>query len=190
MSLPDLPHLEIAKPDHLWDWLAANPAAGSHLLVTWKAADRGRYVSRDQVLDALIAHGWIDGRRYTHEDPARTIQLIAPRGQKVWAESYKSRAARLEAEGRMQPAGLEAIAQAKAAGLWHVSEPIDALEVPADLRSALDAANASTWFDASAPSYRRNVLRFLAAAKRSETRAKRLGLISAHAARGEKLPQY
>jgi hypothetical protein len=67
------------------------------------------------VLDELIAFGWIDGLRRKLED-ARTMQLISPRRQQAWAQTYEDRAARLEAEGRMHLAGLTAIAVAKAAG--------------------------------------------------------------------------
>ena len=76
--------------------------------MTWKAQHRDRYVSREVVLDALVAHGWIDGRRLKLDDD-RTMQLISPRKQQAWAQSYKTRAARLEDEGRMHPAGCAAV---------------------------------------------------------------------------------
>ena len=82
MTLPDLYHLTIANEDALWAWLDAHHAQpDSVLLVTYKAADKQRYVSRTQVLDALIAYGWIDGRRYVY-DEAKTAQLISPANNK------------------------------------------------------------------------------------------------------------
>lgn len=126
-----------------------------------------------------------------HTDPARTMQLIAPRKQGIWAQTYKDRAARLIAEGRMRPAGLAAMDAAKAVGLCEEWSDVDALEVPADLTDALAARpQAAAWFANAAPSYRRNALRYLRGAKRPETRAKRAALIADHAARGEKVPQY
>lgn len=141
------------------------------------------------MLDALVAYGWIDGRR-VKLDEMRTMQLIAPRKQQAWARSYKERAARLIDEGKMQAAGLASIEAGRASGLWDWSDRVDDLDVPEDLRTALDRLGGSAWFDASAPSYRRNVLRFLASAKRDETRVKRLDLIASHAGRGEKVPHY
>ena len=141
------------------------------------------------MLDALIAHGWIDGRRLKL-DPDRTMQLIAPRKQQVWAASYKARAERLIREGRMHPAGMAALEDGKASGLWHASDPIDALKDPEDLVAALEQAGGLAWWQGAAPSYRRNILRFLVAAKRPETRTRRIDLIAAHCARGEKIPQY
>ncbi|MEO0861662.1 MAG: YdeI/OmpD-associated family protein [Pseudomonadota bacterium] len=181
--------LEIASVGDLWDWLAAHHGrTDGVLLITWKAADRARYVSRDAVLDALIAHGWIDGRRYAVVGD-RTMQLISPRRHNRWAKSYRDRAARLIAEGRMHPAGQAAIAAAKAEGMWESLSDVDALIPPDDL---LDAFNSDgrAWFTGAAPSYRRNVLRWIATAKTAPTRAKRIGVIAAHAAQGRKVPNY
>jgi len=56
--------VEVTSAQALWDWLGREHGRDEAIwLVTWKAARRDRYVSRDEVLDALIAHGWIDGRR-------------------------------------------------------------------------------------------------------------------------------
>jgi hypothetical protein len=61
--------VEITSEQALWDWLGQHhERPGSVWLVTWKAAHPDRYVSREAVLDALIAHGWIDGRRLKLDD--------------------------------------------------------------------------------------------------------------------------
>ena len=187
---PDLARIEVCSAVALRAWLVVHHAQeASVLLVTWKAARRDLYVSTSEVLDELIAFGWIDGRRWTL-DAERTMQLIAPRSQQVWAQTYKERAARLIAEGRMAPPGLAAIAASKAAGLWDVAAEVDALIVPEDLAAALNADPlARAAFDGMAPSYRRNVLRWIAGAKTEATRAKRVAAAADAAAAGEKLPQ-
>ena len=116
-DLDDLERVEVSSSIQLWDWLlTAHTQHESVWLVTWKAANREKYVSRDEVLDALIAFGWIDGRRMKL-DEERTMQLIAPRQEQAWAKTYIQRAERLESEGRMQESGRAAIQQAKASGL-------------------------------------------------------------------------
>ena len=188
--MTDDERLEIASAPALWDWLGANHGRDRGLwLVTWKKAAGAAYVDREAVLDALVAHGWTDGRRRML-DATRTEHWIAPRRQPVWAQTYKDRAARLLAEGRMHPAGLASLMAAQASAMWNASAPVDALLVPEDLRAGLVAAGGAAWFDAAAPSYRRNVLRWLAGARSPQTRANRTSLIAAHAARGEKVPQY
>lgn len=185
-------HIEIDSAEALWTWLKHNHARAQGIwLVTWKKAPGAPYVSRDAVLDALIAYGWIDGRRMKHEDPARTMQLIAPRQQQVWAQTYKDRAARLCDQGLMRPPGQAAIDAAQAAGLWDAWSDVDALEIPTDLEKALAAhPGAAAWFAVSAQSYRRNVLRYLRSAKRPETRSKRAQQIADYAAKRQKVPQY
>lgn len=183
-------HVEIASAAALWEWLDARHAqAASAWLVTWKKHVAEKYVSREEVLDALVAHGWIDGRRMAL-DADRTKQLISPRRVEHWAKSYKDRAERLEADGRMRPAGRASVAAGKASGLWTFMDDVDALIVPDDLRAALDAAPpAATWWTRAAPSYRRNALRWLKLAKTEATRKKRVAAIAAASAAGEKLPQ-
>ncbi len=181
--------VEIASEAALWEWLAEHHGQDDSVwLVTFKRHVAGKYVSREAVLDALVAFGWIDGIRRKVDD-ARTMQLVGPRRQQTWAKSYKDRAARLEAAGRMQPAGQAAIARAKAAGLWDAMAEVDALIVPDDLAQALSAGGAD-WFAASAPSYRRNVLRWIAQAKTTPTRSKRVAEVATRAARSEKVPQF
>ena len=96
-----------------------------------------KYLSTGDVLDALIAHGWIDGRCKMLDD-TRTQKLIAPRQTQALAKSYKDRAAKLKAEGRMHPAGRAKIEEGKASGLWSSYDDVDALIAPDDLIQAID----------------------------------------------------
>ena len=183
--------VEVASAAALDAWLETHHSrAESVWLVTWlKAAGGQRHVGREAVLDSLVAWGWIDGVR-RKLDAEKTMQLISPRRQQIWAQSYKDRAARLEAEGRMREPGRHAIEASKRAGLWSAFAEVDALIVPEDVAGALSARAATSRFAALAPSYRRNVLRWIAGAKRAETRAKRIEDLVARTARGEKVPQF
>ncbi len=182
--------VEVTSADALWRWLASNHGwSESVWLVTYKAADRSRYVSREEVLDALIAYGWIDGRRLKL-DEQRTMQLISPRRQQAWARTYQQRAARLESEGRMRAPGRAAIERAQASGAWDSLAAVDELVTPHDLEDALRDRDATDWWSAAAPSYRRNALRWIETARRPETRARRVAVVADHAARGERVPNY
>ncbi|MEO1676644.1 MAG: YdeI/OmpD-associated family protein [Pseudomonadota bacterium] len=185
-----LARVEIASDAELWTWLSDHHRQGESVwLVTWKAHAAEKHVGREAVLDALIAHGWIDGRRMKL-DADRTMQLIAPRKQQAWAQSYKDRAARLIEEGRMQAAGLASVEAGKASGLWDFYADVDTLIVPEDLQAALDARPpAAGAFAEMAPSVRRNVLRWIKNAKTEGTRAKRIAETATLAQRGEKVPQ-
>ncbi|MEM1062218.1 MAG: YdeI/OmpD-associated family protein, partial [Planctomycetota bacterium] len=156
-------------------------------LVTFKKAVPEKYVSREAVLDELLCFGWIDGRRKA-VDEARTSQLITPRRHDRWTASYRDRFGKLEAEGRVTAPGRAAAERAQAAGTWVADTDIDALVVPDDVAEALRSLPpAETNFAASAASYRRNVLRWIASAKRDATRRKRIETLTAAAAAGERL---
>lgn len=183
-------HVEVQSSEDLWAWMAVHYAQEDAIwLVTWKAAHRDKYVSRETVLDVVIAYGWVDGRRMKLDDD-HTMQLLAPRQEQAWAKTYKDRAARLEAEGLMQDPGRAAIMSAKKSGKWNAMAKVDALDEPEDLVKALKRHHAKSWWDEAAPSYRRNILRWIAGAKKDTTRSNRIEVASEHAARGEKVPQY
>jgi len=182
--------VEVASAAELAAWLSAHHAQAEGVwLVTFKKAAPDKYVSREAVLDELLRFGWIDGRRKVLDD-ARTMQLIAPRRTEAWSQTYKDRAARLIEAGRMEPPGAAAIAASKAAGLWDYWADVDALQDPEDLSAALSARpQAATWWAGAAPSYRRNVLRWIKLAKTAPTRARRIEAAADAASSGEKLPQ-
>ena len=83
----------ITSANALRDWLNEHHAQQESVwLVTYKKTDQERYVSRDEVLDALLSYGWIDGVR-KKLDADKTMQLISPRKAQHWALSYKTRCA-------------------------------------------------------------------------------------------------
>ena len=89
----------------------------------------------------------------------------------------------------MQPAGLAAIDRAKAAGLWDAMVEVDVLTVPSDLADTLRRCSARANWDALPPSYRGNVLRWLALARTAGTRAKRIEAVADNTAAQRRLPQ-
>jgi uncharacterized protein YdeI (YjbR/CyaY-like superfamily) len=182
--------VEVESLAELRSWLSANHAQEASVwLVRYKKSTPSKFIDRLDALDELLCFGWIDGLARKLDDD-RTMQLISPRRQQAWAQSYKNRVQKLEQEGRMQPPGRAAMQRSKELGLWDAYADSDALIVPDDLRSALIALpQANQWFDNSAPSYRRNVLRWIASAKTSTTRVKRIEQTSALAKLGQKVPQ-
>ncbi len=190
MDPNDFERVEIRAVEELWTWLETHHARPDGvLLVTFKRSAGDRYVAREDILDALVAFGWTDGRRFTLDDD-RTMQLVSPRRQATWARSYRERAERLIVEGRMQPSGGASILAAKSEGRWDAADHVDALTVPPDLLESLQAADAHAWWEASAPSYRRNVLRWIDGAKRPDTRHGRIATVTDHSAAGMKVPNY
>jgi len=183
----DRERVQITSQAELRRWLGRYHAQETSVwLVTFKKHCGDRYISNDQVLDELVAFGWTDGRKMK-VDNDRTMQLISPRRTDVWAASYKERAARLIAEGRIHSAGLASIERAKQSGGWNAAQSVDAIEIPDDLRAALRRIRGATaGFRAFPPSARRNILRWIASAKKPDTRRRRVVETARTAAIGER----
>ena len=65
-DFPNLKRLRIASEEDLVAWLATSTSGpDSVMLVTWSNPASPHYVSRQQVRDALAAHDWVAGPRYT-----------------------------------------------------------------------------------------------------------------------------
>jgi uncharacterized protein YdeI (YjbR/CyaY-like superfamily) len=190
MSAGDhLERVEITSVAELRAWLDRHHGRFDGIwLVTHKRHRGHLWVRRDDILDELVAHGWTDGAMRKLDDD-RVMQLISPRRAHIWARTYRLRAQRLIEQGRMHPAGMAAIEQAKQQGTWDEHEHVDDLLVPADLAGALAARSQATGnFDSFPPSHRRNVLRWLAKAKKLDTRTRRITEIADRAAAGQRLP--
>ena len=182
--------VEITNEQDLWIWLSNNFGSQESVqLITCKKSTPQKYLSREQVLDALIAYGWIDGIRRKLDDQ-RTMQLVSQRKTQSWSATYKQRAVRLEVEDRMQQSGRDTISQSKLLGLWDAMQDVDTFVIPNDLQILLDKdRTAATYFTDCPPSYKRNVLRWLKSAKTERTRQKRLHSIFTECKTENRIPQ-
>lgn len=181
--------IHVASQPELRSWLNEHHTQlESVWLVTYKKSVPEKYLDRWSVLDELICFGWIDGiRRKLNED--QTMQLISPRKAQHWSQSYKVRAAKLIDEGQMHDSGLRSIEASKASGLWNFMDDVDRLEVPTDLRQALNGqAGALAFFEGLNASSKRNALRWVKLAKTKVTRAKRVAELARLSASGQKMP--
>ena len=183
----NLTKIVISSKNELWEWLDENHSSEqSFLIVTWKKTNTANYISRDAVLDALLAYGWIDGRRYAL-DKDRTMQLICKRKQQNWTQTYRNRVEKLLLDGKLKEAGLATMRLAQQNGTWLANQNVDNLETPTTLLDALDVEQGLAWWQSAALSYKRNVLRWLNLAKTDETRQKRINAIAKACRDGQKI---
>jgi uncharacterized protein YdeI (YjbR/CyaY-like superfamily) len=179
---------EPATIDEWSAWLAAHHADTPGVwLVTPKASSgRRTFDYEDAILEAL-RYGWVDSTQRT-VDEERTMMWYAPRRRgSVWTRNNKQRVARLEAEGRMEPAGAAAVAAAQHSGMWTLMDDVEDLVVPDDLGAALDRYDgARDHWERFPPSARKQMLAWVVLAKRPTTRQDRIDEIVRRAAKGER----
>ncbi len=157
-------------------WLALTRKGGRVTTVTWQ-----------QAVDEALCVGWIDGQGRKRDDETSSIRYT-PRGPRsMWSRRNVGHVARLEAEGRMLPAGRAAVAAAQADGRWDAAyAPPSEMEVPPDLLAAVAADPAAqAMFDVLTRTNRYALAHRLGAVKRVETRERKIAEFVEMLARGQ-----
>ena len=157
-------------------WLAEHHAdrPGVWLRIDARNAPGEDALSYENAVRELLCWGWVDGQ--TRRDAGVSLIWCCPRRPTSgWAATNKARVAELTEQGRMQEAGVAAVATARANGSWTVLDGPEAGIEPHDLTAALDAApQARRYWDELPPSARKYALSQIAFAKREATRTARV----------------
>lgn len=173
-------------------WLEQNHTRASGVwLITYKKAAGQPRVEYDDAVEEALCFGWIDSKpnKLDHE---RSMLWFAPRKPGTgWSRPNKERVERMLAAGLMAPAGLAKVEAAQRDGSWSALDAIEALEIPPDLESALEAnPPARQHWDAFPRSVKRGILEWIANARRPETRAKRVAETAELAAQNKRANQW
>lgn len=184
--LDHLERVEVASAADLRTWLAAHHTSTQSVwLVTGKKQAGARYIPYAAIVEELLCFGWIDSLPRAL-DETRAMLLISPRKRgSAWSKDNRERIIRLEAEGRMAAPGRAVVEAARADGAWERLIATESGEAPPDLAEALAKAVALIGWESLSLSVRRRSLELLLAAKRPETRAKRIAQIVSAAAEGK-----
>lgn len=143
--------------------------------------------SYDDAVTEALRLGWIDSTARKLDEERTMLRFSPRRAGSGWSRPNKERIARLEAEGRLEPASRAAVEAAHADGSWSLLDAVEALEVPDDLTAAFDGfPGAREQWDDFPPSAREAALLWIVQAERPETRAKRIAETAVKAARGER----
>ena len=157
-------------------WLEENHTRGGGVwLITYKKATGMPRMEYDEAVEEALCFGWVDSKPNKLDDE-RSLLWFAPRKPGTgWSKPNKERVARLIAAGLMAPAGLAKVEAAQADGSWNALDAVEALELPADLEQALTVDPAAQrYWDAFPRSVKRGILEWIASAKTSSTRARRV----------------
>src|SRR6188768_3102699 len=120
-------------------WLVDNASTATHVWV--RMAKKGTGVTSIDwtgAVDVALCFGWIDGIARRLDDQWYVQRFTPRRAKSVWSKLNRERIERLNAGGRMRPAGLAEVDKAKADGRWDAAydSPATAV-VPDDLAAAL-----------------------------------------------------
>jgi uncharacterized protein YdeI (YjbR/CyaY-like superfamily) len=179
-----------AKNRQEWhNWLSENheTSKGVWLIYHKKNSEKSSVSYEDAVQEALI-FGWIDSK-VNALDEERYMQVFTPRKPgSTWSKSNKKRIRHLIDNDLMKPAGMEKVKAAKKDGSWTFLDDIEDMIVPEDLKKAFNKnKTAAREFHSFGDSEKKQILYWVASAKRHETRDRRIKKI-VKAAIGKKTP--
>src|SRR5689334_17167838 len=139
MAAAELDELVVTDAAALRAWLTQNHETSPGVwLVLTKKGGTVTTLTWQQAVDEALCFGWIDGQARKRDEQTSAIRFTPRRGRSAWSQRNVDNVARLEAAGLMTPAGLAAVAAAKADGRWASAyAPPSQAEIPADLAAAI-----------------------------------------------------
>jgi uncharacterized protein YdeI (YjbR/CyaY-like superfamily) len=171
-------------------WLEQHHADETELLVGfWKRGTGRPSLTWQESVDAALCFGWIDGVRRGIDAESYSIRFTPRQKRSTWSLANIKRVGELTAEGRMTPAGLAAFEARTGdrSGIYS-HERRTAAALDAEQRARFEAEpEAWAWFQAQAPTYRRQATHWVISAKKPETRERRLAALIADSAVGRKV---
>ena len=186
----DLPVL-LFEAQSLWrDWLKQNHTQPQGVWLKHAKKSSGKAsVSYLEAVEEALCYGWIDSQKQAY-DEEYFLQKYTPRGAKsIWSKINVAKAEGLIESGRMQPAGLAAIEDAKKRGAWQAAyDAPSSSTIPDDFQAALDDNPAAKQFFQTLN--KANTYAFcwrVQTAKKPETRRARIEKFIGMLNRGEKL---
>jgi uncharacterized protein YdeI (YjbR/CyaY-like superfamily) len=171
-------------------WLEEHHDRASELLIGFHRKSSGRpRLSYPEAVEEALCFGWIDGITRRVDLGRWAVRFTPRKARSNWSLINTRRAAQLEKEGRMAPAGLRAYEarDRTRSGAYTYEQRFQPFE---STQEATFRRNARAWsfFQAQPPSYRRAATLWVISAKREETRQRRLANLIEHSNRGERLP--
>ena len=188
MAMPELDELLVPDPAALRAWLAEHHQTSRGVrLVLGKAGGSVTTMTWATAVEELLCVGWIDGQAAKRDDESWTIRVTPRRPKGMWSARNVGLVEKLEAEGRMRPAGRAQVEAAKADGRWAAAYAGPAtMETPDDLAAAVaaDPAAQAMW-DVLTKTNRFSLIHRVTTVKRAETRTRKIAETVAMLARGE-----
>jgi len=176
------------SPAEFGKWLAKNHARYEELWVGYYKKGTGKpSLTWAQSVAEALCYGWIDGLRKSVDDDSYMIRFTPRRPGSTWSAVNIRTANLLIREGRMRPAGLVAF-QARRADRSETYSYENRLALAPELIKRLKAnKKAWTFFSNQPAGYQRTAGHWVMAAKREETRLRRLDALIADSTAGLKI---
>ncbi|SOD19763.1 YdeI/OmpD-associated family protein [Pedobacter xixiisoli] len=188
----DIPTISPKNQQEWRQWLIENHASEEAVwLLAYKKSANKETIAWSETVDEALCFGWIDGMRKSIDDESFVQFLCKRKPKSGWSKINKEKIERLIADGLMTEAGLKSIEIAKQNGSWTLLDEVEELTISPDLEAAF-ARNIGSkdFFLSLSKSVRKMILQWIAFAKKTETREKRITEVAELAAKKQKPKQF
>jgi uncharacterized protein YdeI (YjbR/CyaY-like superfamily) len=188
-KLNTVPIIEFKTAKAFETWLITNHVNLNGLWLKIFKKDSGKKtISYAEALDVALCYGWIDGQKKAHDEQAWLQKFCPRRAKSIWSKINTGHVERLIKEGRMRPAGLKAVDEAKADGRWEAAyDSPSKMTVPEDFLKELSKNKKAEAIFRNLNKTNLFSIGFrLQTAKKQETKEKRIKEIIEMLAKGDK----
>lgn len=171
------PMLYFPRDVEWYEWLLSNhnKFPKGVYLIFYKLENAQPSMRWEEAVKVALCFGWIDSTVKSLGSGKRQ-QLFTPRNPKsTWSALNKSYIKELETSNLIHESGFKMIILAKEKGTWSTMDDVENLVIPASLQKAFDTnSDAFAFYTSLTPGYQKSYLRWIASAKREETKLKRI----------------
>lgn len=187
-----LKEIRLENRKALRKWLEKNyQQKESVWLILHKKNSQSGSLSYNDAVEEGLCFGWIDSKPNKLNEETYKLLYCPRKPKSVWSKVNKVKIEQLTKDGLMHPAGIAKIEAAKKDGSWTTLDAIEELIMPEDLQKALSKnKTAQKHFSNFPRSVRKQILWWIASAKREETRKKRIEETITLAAKNIRANQY
>ena len=177
------------SPDKFREWLERNHDGATELLIGFHKKSSGKKsVTYAEALDEALCFGWIDGVRKNLNETSYTIRFTPRKPTSIWSNVNVKHVERLQKEGHMHAAGLEAYERRspERTGIYSFENR------PRELSPEYEKIfrqNKAAWkfFQEQPAGYKRLMVFRTVSAKKEETRLRRLKQLIESSEKGERM---
>ena len=173
------------------DWLEKNHINEDAIwLIINKKSSKRPNVSWPEAVEEALCFGWIDSTKQPIDRIKYQQYFTKRKPDSGWSKINKEKIEELNEKGLMFEAGLKSVEIAKENGSWTAYDSVEALIVPDDLSAAFDQyGSAFNYYNGLKKSAKKQLLHWVAAAKKPETRQQRIDEIAQNAS-FHRLPEH
>jgi uncharacterized protein YdeI (YjbR/CyaY-like superfamily) len=177
------------SPEKFRHWLERNHDSATELLVGFhkKSSDK-KSITYAEALDEALCFGWIDGVRKNLNETSYTIRFTPRKPRSIWSNVNVKHVERLQKEGRMHRAGIEAYERRapERTGIYAFENA--PRELPPEYEKTF-RQNKAAWkfFQEQPAGYKRLMVFRTVSAKKEETRLRRLKQLIESSEKGERM---